>query len=101
MALKLRNRWEYQGDKRWAWTAFIDDEGSGELSEINYVRYFLHPTFSKPVVEVRDPEGGFELRTGGWGVFELAAFAYKKDGGKVRLTHDLEMALEPPQGVSA
>ncbi len=104
MALKLKNAWDYKGTEqteRWDWTAFVDDKGTGELAEVEYVEYVLHPTFAKSVVRVTNPEGGFALRTNGWGVFTLTAFVTKKNGARVKLVHELELAHEPPVGVSA
>lgn len=101
MHIKLKNRWDYQGDDWWEWEAFLDDEGTGDLEQVDHVEYVLHETFPNPVRRVDDPEGGFAMRTSGWGVFELVAFVYTKDGDKIRLTHQLEVQREPAQGVSA
>lgn len=100
MNLKLKNRWEYQGNDWWKWVAFIDDEGTGDLEQVDHVEYVLHETFPNPVRRVDDPTDGFALRTSGWGVFELVAFVYTDDGEKHRLSHQLEFHKEPPQGVS-
>lgn len=99
--LELRNRWQYQGDDWWDWEAFLDDGGSGDLAKVEHVEYVLHETFPNPVRRVDDPAGGFILRTSGWGIFELTAFVYTVDGDKFKLTHQLQFAKEPPQGVSA
>lgn len=99
--MRLRNRWEYRGEEWWDWVAFLDDGGSGELSQVKYVEYVLHPTFPKPIIRIDHPEGGFELRTNGWGVFTLTAFVHGKDGKRQKLSHLLELAYDPPQGVSA
>ena len=101
MAIRLRNSWKYSGEDRWDWEAFLDDGGSGELSNIAYVEWVLHPTFPKPVRTVSEPEGGFALKTNGWGTFELKAFAYTKDGRKLKLTHPLQLRYEPLQGTTA
>lgn len=100
MSLRLRNRWNYQGEERWDWEVFLDDEGTGELDQVDYVEYVLHPTFSKPLVRIDNPDGGFVLRTNGWGTFTLTAFAIKKDGSREKLTHELELSYDPPQGIS-
>lgn len=101
MALKLKNAWDYKGTERWSWTAFIDDEGTGELAEVESVEYVLHPTFPRPVIKVTNPERGFALHTNGWGTFTLTAFVKKKDGTRKKLVHELELAYEPPVGVSS
>ena len=105
MALKLRNRWTFVGDEgkddRWKWEAFLDDCGTGELADVDFVEYVLHPTFRNPIREVDDPEGGFLLRTNGWGEFALNAFVHMKDGTTRKLTHQLELKRQPATGVSA
>jgi transcription initiation factor IIF auxiliary subunit len=100
MALELRNRWHYKGGEWWEWEAFLDDAGSGELEQVDHVEYVLHPTFPNPIRTVNDPEGGFILKTAGWGVFTLKAFVYTKDRKKYKLTHDLELYRTPPDGTS-
>ncbi len=100
MALELRNRWWNRGDVWWDWEAFVDDHGSGELNEVRSVDYVLHPTFARPVREVTDPEGGFVMRAGGLGGFELTAFARMKDGSTSKLSHKLQVRYEPESGVS-
>jgi transcription initiation factor IIF auxiliary subunit len=62
MSLKLKNRWKHKGEDWWEWEAFIDDEGSGDLSQVDYVKYVLHPTFPNPVQEIKNPTGGFVLK---------------------------------------
>jgi len=100
MTLKLRNTWAYQGGDRWKWTAFIDDYGSGELEEVKFVDYYLHESFPNPVRRVDTRDNGFELSTGGWGTFELEAFAHMKNGKKIRMRHGLKLEYEPRQGKS-
>lgn len=100
MTLKLRNRWNYQGDDWWKWEAFLDDEGSGELDRVNYVKYVLHPTFYNPIREVTKKDGGFVLETEGWGSFNLKAFVYMQDNTEKKLTHEIELKYNPPNGVS-
>ena len=80
MSLRLRNSWHYAGNNWWEWAAFLDDEGSGELSQVDYVEYVLHPSFPNPIRKVTDPQDGFIMKTSGWGVFMLNAFVYKKQG---------------------
>jgi transcription initiation factor IIF auxiliary subunit len=100
MALKLRNRWNYKGSLRWKWEAFLDDDGSGELNNVDYVEYVLHPTFPEPIRKIKNPEGGFVLKTEGWGEFDLKAFAHMKDGSKRVLNHYVQLASDPAVGVS-
>ena len=100
MALELKNRWRYVGDDRWDWEAFIDDGGTGELSQVGSVQYVLHPTFRNPIRTVTDPSGGFVMKTNGWGTFTMKAFVQKKDGAQVKLAHNVVLSYEPPQGVT-
>jgi transcription initiation factor IIF auxiliary subunit len=101
LKLRLRNRWEYEGDDKWKWVAFVDDGGSGDLKKIDHVKYFLHPTFPKPVREVTQRDGGFPIATTGWGTFELLAYAHTLDGQDVKLSHELQLEYEPKAGESA
>ena len=100
MGLKLRNSWRYQGKDQWSWEAFVDDAGSGELKNVEYVEYVLHPTFPNPIRKIDNPENGYLLKTAGWGEFELAAFVHYKDGSKKKLTHEVELRVDPPEGTS-
>jgi transcription initiation factor IIF auxiliary subunit len=100
VALKLRNKWNYKGDDRWKWEAFLDDEGSGELNEVEFVEYILHPTFPDPIRRVSDRNGGFPVKSEGWGQFDLKAFAMMKDGSKKSLNHNVRLEYEPPTGVT-
>ena len=100
MALKLKNRWTYKGDDRWKWEAFVDDEGSGELGDVEFVEYVLHPTFVNPIRRVSDRDGGFVLKSEGWGEFNLKAFARMRDGSKKSLSHSVRLKYDPPTGVT-
>ena len=100
MSLRLRNKWHYKGKGLWDWEVFLDDNGSGELSRVDYVEYILHPTFPVPIRKVVERRKGFVFRAEGWGAFELKAFVYKKDGTKIKLTHFLELSADPEKGVS-
>ena len=100
LELRLRNRWRYKGGDWWQWEAFLDDEGSGQLEQVDYVEYVLHPTFPNPIRRVDDPQGGFILKTAGWGTFTLKAFVYTREGEKLKLTHKLRLFRTPPEGTS-
>lgn len=100
MALRLRNKWFYKGNDRWRWEAFLDDEGSGDLSQVKFVEYFLHPTFRNPIRRIVEREGGFLLKTEGWGRFELKAFAHMNDGSTMPLLHNVRLMRDPPSGVT-
>ena len=100
MTLRLRNRWSYRGDGCWDWEAFLDDEGTGELRQVEFVDYLLHEMLPEPRRRVADPEGGFRLAAAAFGDFELKAFVHFGDGSRRRLVHRLELSQEPPQGIS-
>lgn len=100
MSLTLRNTWNYKGDDWWEWTAFVDDAGTGELENVQFVEYVLHETFPEPVRRVDTRKGGFRLDTEGWGTFDLKAFAHMKDGKKIRLKHEIQLEYEPRKGTS-
>ena len=98
--LQLRNAWHYKSDDWWDWDAFLDDMGTGELENVEFVEYVLHSTFPDPVRRIENSERGFIMKTGGWGVFQLKAFVHMKDGTKIRLKHELQLEYEPSDGVS-
>jgi transcription initiation factor IIF auxiliary subunit len=101
LKLRLRNQWKYKGDDWWEWKAFVDDEGSGDLQEVEYVKYVLHSSFAEPVRRVDTRKGGFPLESEGWGEFKLTAYAHTRDKRDLKLTHDLKLEYEPPTGISA
>jgi len=98
--LRLRNGWKYKGDDWWEWRAFIDDNGSGDLEKVEYVRYILHSSFPEPVRRVDTRKGGFALEAEGWGEFKLKAYAHIRGADDVPLTHELKLEYEPRKGVS-
>ena len=100
MSLRLRNTWNYKGDDWWEWEAFLDDDGSGDLSNVKFVEYVLHETFSDPIRRIDSSRGNFRLKTAGWGTFDLIAFVHYNDGKKVRLKHEIQLEYEPEKGTS-
>ena len=56
------------------------------MQKVSKVIYHLHPTFPNPDREIKDLESNFELKTYGWGQFNLSADVYFDDNSKpVRL----------------
>lgn len=100
MTLKLRNDWKYKGNDWWEWGAFLSDEGSGELSNVEFVEYVLHETFPEPIRRIDKPDDGFRLDAQGWGTFVLKAFVHFKDGKKTKLKHEIQLQYEPKMGQS-
>lgn len=100
MSLRLRNSWNYVGDERWDWEVFLDDDGTGEIDDIVFVEYILHPTFPAPKRIKTDRSSKFMLKTNGWGVFWIKAFANTKKGKKIKLKHYLELHYDPKSGTT-
>ncbi|MBK9257152.1 MAG: hypothetical protein IPM42_16875 [Saprospiraceae bacterium] len=100
MNIRLRNSWKYKGGNSWDWSVFLDDNGSGDIDKIAFVEYILHPTFPKPRRVKTNREDKFELKTSGWGVFLIRAFANTKNGEKIRLEHYLQLSHNPRDGMT-
>ena len=100
MSLRLRNNWKYIGEDRWDWEVFVEDDNSGELENINFVEYVLHPTFRSPRRITHNKEQNFKLRTNGWGTFWIKAFVNTKKGEKIPLRHLLVLKYDPPRGAT-
>lgn len=98
MNLRLKNSWEYKGNDRWDWSVFLEDDGTGEIENIVFVEYILHPTFPNPRRVNTDRKNKFALSTNGWGVFLIRAFANTKQGEKIKLEHDLYLSYDPRKG---
>ena len=98
MNLRLRNAWKYTGDDLWDWRVFLEDDGTGDLDQVAWVEYLLHPTFPQPRRIRKDRENQFSLTTRGWGVFLIRAFVHTHDGEKVKLEHELHLSYDPEEG---
>lgn len=61
---------------------FLENDDGASLRIVEKVIYHLHPTFPDPDRQVDDPDTKFELRTYGWGQFNLKADVYIKDWEK-------------------
>ncbi len=100
MSLTLKNDWAYAGNDRWDWEVYLVGDDPGELDKVDRVKYILHYTFPDPIRTVVQRQGGFRLKTNGWGTFLIKGFAYLKNGSKVKLEHDLQLRYDPPKGSS-
>jgi len=89
--MKIEQEYTYEGDDWWEWAVWIDAPDE-ELDFVEYVEYTLHPTFPKPVKEIRDRSTRFRLETAGWGVFTIYAKAFLKNGKTVDMEHELSLA---------
>ena len=98
--LKIKNNWNYKGSDRWDWEIFIDDQGTGELNQIDFVEYILHPTFRNPIRKSLDRESGFKIKTNGWGTFPIKVIINKLSGDKLSFAHDLVLKYDPKQGTT-
>ena len=96
MAFILKNDSQYTGKRGttdwWNWTAKIESTPPDSLDDIDYVEYYLHPSFPNPVRRVYKKDEGFPLESSGWGVFELKAQLFFKNNEKppIFLSHVLE-----------
>jgi transcription initiation factor IIF auxiliary subunit len=95
MNLALHNSWNYEGNDRWAWSAYLK---GNDLNKVRYVDYILHTSFKRPVRTITEPEDGFRMDTAGWGSFELKAIAHCADGHKELLTHMVLLKRDPQTG---
>jgi transcription initiation factor IIF auxiliary subunit len=90
-------QWEkYDGDNWWKWAVWIEGRDE-DLDRVDFVEWSLHPTFSRPVREIRDRGSRFRLETAGWGGFQILALVQTKDGEQIKLRHQL--VLYYPAGV--
>lgn len=100
MSLRLKNDWKYVGDDRWDWEVYLVGDNPKELDDVNDVKYILHPTFPNPIRVINKRQGGFRLKTDGWGTFLITAFVNFKSGRKIKLEHELDLNYNPPTGSS-
>ena len=70
----------------WQWSVWVDGSESA-LDQIDYVEYILHPTFAKPIQQVRNRRTKFRLSTSGWGEFKIHIHIYQRDGSVQKLDH--------------
>jgi YEATS family len=90
MNLTIAQDHQYAGNDYWKWRAWIDGEPA-DLDKIEMVRWFLHPSFARSVVESRVRSTGFRLETSGWGTFTLRAEAHCLDGTVQTLHQPLKL----------
>jgi len=57
---------------------FLENDDGANLGIVEKVIYHLHPTFPDPDRQIDNPDTKFELRTYGWGQFNLTADVYIK-----------------------
>jgi transcription initiation factor IIF auxiliary subunit len=89
-SLKIEQSQKYEGDDWWSWSVWLSGT-QADLDAVDFVEYTLHPTFRNPVRTIKTRRNGFRLDTEGWGVFPIHARVCRKDGGIVRLKHQLKL----------
>ena len=90
MKLTIAQDHEYAGSDFWNWRAWIEGKPA-ELDRIEKVKWFLHPSFSPPVVVSRDRSTSFLLERSGWGTFTLRAEVRCVDGSEQTLRQPLKL----------
>ncbi|MEJ2310104.1 MAG: TIR domain-containing protein [Gammaproteobacteria bacterium] len=96
---RIEQTYDYAGNDLWNWSVRIGGDKQ-ELDRLVKVIWYLHHTFSNPVVTVTKRETQFELNRKGWGVFQLRAELFLDDGSKQMLTHWLELAYPEEEHVA-
>ena len=82
------------GNTWYSWTAFIDGPAS-DLSRVEKVVYYLHPSFRNNVHAVTSGAGyGFPFSATGWGTFVLRAKVHMNDGSVRDLSHRLDFSQQ-------
>lgn len=79
MIMKVKNTYRQKGKNWYSWSVSIDGSKK-ELSQIKYVTYTLHPTFSERRIVAKRPSTNFRKTLEGWGEFLLLAEATMKNG---------------------
>jgi len=78
----------------YSWTAFIDGPAS-DLSRVEKVVYYLHPSFRNNVHAVTSGAGyGFPFSATGWGTFVLRAKVHMNDGSVRDLSYRLDFTQQ-------
>jgi hypothetical protein len=90
MSLKITQSSKYIGNKYWSWSVWINGSDA-ELDAIKRVVWYLHPSFSPPMVKTIDRSSCFKLETSGWGTFEIEATLEMRSGVDLSLSHELEL----------
>ena len=100
MNLSVAQESEYAGSEGkdwWKWAVWIDGPDEA-LDALNFVEYFLHPTFPNPVHSIRNRQTRFRLNASGWGGFTINVTLHFKDGSTKKLSHFLELRFPTNMG---
>ena len=100
MAIKFNNyskSTEKRDDREWYhWRVFVDENDS-VLDSIDYVTYYLHPSFPVPVQTVFDRRSKFALDALGWGSFNISMTIFFKDGSEAAEKYLLDIHKNWPE----
>ncbi|NOK34755.1 TIR domain-containing protein [Corallococcus exercitus] len=92
MSLRIAQSDKYAGDGWWRWAVWLEGTQE-ELSQVESVTYFLHPTFPTPVRKVQTRRTNFRLQLKGYGGFTLKARVDFRDKKSRMLRHELRLEL--------
>ncbi len=81
------------GRKWFNWCLYID-ENQDVINQIDFVKYFLHPTFPNPERIVSTKENKFALFSGGWGTFTIKIEVILTDGKVIKSEYYLNLSEE-------
>jgi hypothetical protein len=94
MTIKFNNyskSTEKRDDREWYhWKVYVDENDS-ILDKIDYVTYYLHPSFPVPVQTIFDRRSKFALEALGWGSFDMSMTIFFKDGSEVAEKYYLDI----------
>lgn len=99
MTVTINNRAKHAKTKGshdfYDWEVFVDEPAS-VMEQIDHVTYFLHKTFPNPVRTADDPEGGFSVKSRGWGEFDIGIKISYKDGREEQEIYRLDLSKPWP-----
>jgi|GEM_PF-2129183 len=84
----VSKRQVYNDRPAYEWSLEINEPDS-TISQIDFVKYILHPTFPQPERIVRDRKSKFRLESIGWGIFTVDIEIHFVDGSMAITAHDL------------
>ena len=86
--------WKTGSDGRPRYRIFVELGGPPEMLDgVEKVVYQLHPSFKNPVREIMDRRSNFQLKTNGWGGFNLSAYVHIQGMAPIGLTTRIEMNM--------
>lgn len=98
LKLQLKNSSSPKTKRRWDWAIWLEGE---DLSQVESVEYFLHPTFKNPQRLVTDASSQFRLESNGWGEFSIHAKITTTAGETTSMEHWLTLGEETEAKVAS